>query len=58
MGNLVNSIQVGSFLTVYLDTNEMIVHDFGDLLILETFAFHDMAPVAGGISDRQEDWPV
>src|SRR5258708_39595098 len=33
----------------------MLVHDGGDLFVLKGFALHDMAPVAGGVADAEED---
>ena len=49
---LVNGVDVGTFLAVDLDIDEMLVHQPGDGLVLEAFVGHDMAPVTGGIADR------
>jgi len=48
-------IQVGTFFPVHFDGNEVIVQDFGDLFILESFSLHHMTPVTGGISDRKKN---
>src|SRR6266478_5381451 len=33
----------------------MLVHDGGDLFVLKGFALHDVAPVAGGVADAEQD---
>ena len=48
-------IQIGPFLPVHLDADEVGVHQGGDLFVLKGFVFHHMAPVAGGIADAQQD---
>ena len=57
-GGLVDVIQVGTFLAVHLDVHEVRIHQRGNLLILERFALHDVAPVAGGVADGQQNGPV
>ena len=55
MGILVNLVQVWPFLPVNLDVDEQPVHDFGGFRVLKRFVRHDMAPVAGGIADAEQD---
>ena len=38
--------------------HEALVHQRGDLRVLEGLALHDVAPVAGGVADRDEQRPV
>ena len=52
---LVDGVQIGSLLAVHLDVDEQAVHHPGDGLVLETLVGHDVAPVAGGVSDGQQD---
>ena len=47
-------VKVRSLLPVYLNIHKMMVHDGSCLRIFKTFPFHDMAPVAGGISDTYQ----
>ncbi|MBP1653098.1 MAG: hypothetical protein H6Q26_3255, partial [Bacteroidetes bacterium] len=47
----INMVQVWSFLSIYLDINEVFVHDPRSGFVLEAFAFHDMAPVTSGIAN-------
>ena len=54
-GRHVQAVQVGTFLPVDLDADEMVVEQRGGGGILEGFVRHDVAPVAGGIADAQED---
>src|SRR5690606_495961 len=51
----VNLIDIGPLLSVDLNTDKMFIHHRGDLLIFEAFTFHDMTPVAGGISDTDDN---
>ena len=51
----VNLVDVGPFLTVDFDVDEQIVHDRGGCGILEALVGHDMAPVASGVADREQD---
>ena len=51
----VNPVDIRPLLAIHLDANESPVQKRGCLFILEGFVGHDMAPMAGGISDRQED---
>ncbi len=54
----VDGVDVGTFLPVHLDVHEQVVHHLGDADVLEAFVGHDVAPVAGGVPDGQEDGPV
>ncbi len=54
----VDFVQIGPFFSIDLDTHKVVVHQFGDGLVLERFPFHDMAPVAGGIADREQDGTI
>jgi hypothetical protein len=51
----VDRVDVGAFLAVDLDRDEMGVEEGGDACVLEALVGHHMAPVAGRIPDRQED---
>jgi len=51
----VDPIDVGALLAVDLDRHEIAVQQFGDRIVLERFALHDVAPVAGRVADREED---
>ena len=55
MRGLVNLIQIGPLFAVHLDIDEVRVHQRGGCLILERLMGHDVAPVAGGIADGQQD---
>src|ERR1700747_3926364 len=50
----VDLVDVGTFLAVHFDVDEEIVHDFGGFGVLEAFVRHDMTPMAGGITDREQ----
>ena len=54
----VDGVDVGAFLPVDLDVDEQVVHDRRHLGVLEALVRHDVAPVAGGVADRQQDGPV
>ena len=51
----VDVVDVGPFLAVDLDGDEIAVQGIGDALRLEGLVLHDVAPVTGRVSDRQED---
>ena len=50
-GGLVYDVDVGSFFPVDLYIDEQVVHQVGNFIVFETFMGHDMAPMAGGVSD-------
>ena len=52
---LVNAINIRVFLAVHLDGNEQSVHEGGDVFVFEALTRHDVAPVAGGIANREQD---
>ena len=54
----VDRVEVGPLLAVDLDVDEVLVHHRGRRLVLEGLALHDVAPVAGGVADREQDRPV
>ena len=54
----VDGVDVGALLAVDLDVDEEVVHDRGGRRILEALVRHDVAPVAGGVADREQDGPV
>ena len=57
-GGHIDLIEIGSLLPIDLDTDEPAIHEFRNGLVLKRFPFHDMAPVAGGISDGEENGTV
>ncbi len=57
-GRHVDLVDVGPFLAVDLDADEAGVHDFRHRLVLEAFMRHDVAPMAGGVADREQDRQV
>ena len=57
-GRHVHLVEVGPFLAIDLDRDEVVVEIARRRLVLERFALHDVAPVAGRVADRQEDRPV
>ena len=54
-GRHVNLVDVRAFLAVDLDTDEVFIEVFRGGLVLEGLAFHHVAPVAGRITDAEED---
>ena len=55
---LIDLVEVRTLFAVHLDVDEQPVHHRGDGGVLERLVRHDMAPVAGGVADRQQDRPV
>ena len=51
----VDRVEVGPLLAIDLDRDEAGVQIGGRRLILERLALHDVAPVARGVADREED---
>ena len=51
-------VDVRQFLAVDLHGHEPVVHQRRDCFVLEGFVRHDMAPVAGGVADRDEEGDV
>ncbi len=56
-GGHVDRVDVGPLFAVDLDADVVAVHEGGDLFVLERLGLHHVAPVAGGVADRQEDRP-
>ncbi len=54
-GRHVDVVEVGPLLAVHLDGHEVLVHEARDRFVLEGLALHHVAPVAGGVSDAQQD---
>ena len=54
-GGHVDLVEVGALLAVDLDVDEPLVHQLGDLRVAEDLSLHHVAPVACGISHREED---
>src|SRR5215831_2050904 len=50
----IDMIDVGTLLPVDLDVHEMLVHHRCGRYVLKTFMRHHVAPVAGGIPDREQ----
>ena len=51
----VDGVDVGPLLAVDLDVHEVPVHQGGGRLVLEGLVGHDVAPVAGGVTDAQQN---
>ena len=54
----VDLVDVRPLLAVDFDVHEQLVHDGGNLFVFETFMSHDMTPMAGRVSDREQDRPI
>ena len=51
----VDVVEVGALLAVDLHGDEVLVHEGGDLLVLERLALHHVAPVARRVADAEQD---
>ena len=51
----VNLVDVGPFLAVHLDVDEQFVHHPRRRFVLERLVRHHMAPVAGGVANREQN---
>jgi hypothetical protein len=58
VGGLVDLVEIGALLPVDLDVDKKAVHHRRHALVLEGLVGHDVAPVAGRITYRQQDRPV
>src|SRR5690606_40569541 len=47
-------VYLGVLLPVHFDADKLPVHQFSGFLILKTFLFHDMTPVAGSVTDTYQ----
>ena len=54
-GRHVDVVEIRPLFAVHLHGHEVLVHEPRDLLVLEGLTLHDVAPVAGRVSDTQED---
>ena len=54
----VDRVDVRALLPVDLDADEPLVHERCRVRVLERLVLHHVAPVAGGVADREEDRPV
>src|SRR3546814_5826767 len=52
---LIDRVEIGPLLAVDFDVDETLVHQPGDALVLEPLMRHDVAPVTGGVADREDD---
>ena len=53
--DLINLVEIRPLLAVDLDVHEGAVHQLSRRRVLERLVRHDVAPVASGISDRQQN---
>ncbi len=54
-GRLIDGVDIRPLFAIDLDVDEELIHHPRGLGILEAFMGHHMAPMAGGIADRQQD---
>ena len=54
----VDLVDVRPLLAIDLDVDVEPVHHLGDLVVFEALMRHDVAPVAGGVADGEQDRPV
>ncbi len=57
-GTHVDGVDVGAFLAVDLDVDEVVVHERRGGCVLEGLVRHDVAPVASGVPDTEQDRAV
>ncbi len=51
----VDAVDIRPLLAIHLDGDEIAIQQFGDLLVLERFALHHVAPMASRIADGKKD---
>ena len=51
----VDAIQIGPLFAVDFHRHEVLIQDPRDVFVLERFALHHVAPVAGGVTDREKN---
>ena len=51
----INMIDIGALLAIDLDVHEKLVHQGRGRFVLKTFVRHHMAPMAGGVADREQN---
>lgn len=54
----IDLVNVRALFAVYLDVDEMLIHESGCCFILKTFMGHNVAPMTGGVANRQQNWLV
>ncbi len=52
---LIDLVEIGAFFAIHLDIDEMLVHHRGNFRIFETLVRHDVAPVAGRVTDGKQN---
>jgi len=57
-GRHVDLIEIGPFLAIHFDADEMCAEELAHLGVLEAFMLHHVAPVTGRIADAQKDGPI
>jgi hypothetical protein len=48
-------VEIRTLFAVDLDAHKVLIHDGRDALVLEGLVFHDMAPVARGVANGEQD---
>ena len=51
----VDAVDVGALFAIDLDGDVVAIEEFGDAVVLERLALHDVAPVARRVADGKED---
>src|SRR6266581_208266 len=51
----IDVVYIWSFFTIYFNRDKMLIHQASYVFILEGFALHDMAPVAGRVANTEQD---
>ena len=54
----IDRVEVGALLAVHLDVDEEVVHQLCRRLVLERLPLHHVAPMAGRIANRKQDWLI
>src|SRR5205809_5227110 len=54
----IDVVYIWALLAVYFDGDKMLVHEACNVFVLEGFALHDVAPVAGGVANAEQNWFV
>src|SRR5262249_33887559 len=54
----VDLVDVGTLFAIDFDIHEITVHELSNGGVLKRFVLHDVAPVAGRVTDAQKDWAV
>jgi hypothetical protein len=55
MGQPPEPVNVGTFLAIHFDVDEVFIHKLSSVFIFKRFVRHDMTPMTGGVSDAEED---